>query len=190
MSIYSKLSALLTAANTKTGESDTTLTDAIQTLIDGYGGGGGGGSGIDYDTGSFTPTSDTTASDAVSVPHRLGAVPDLVIVWTDDFADDTADPYASGTSMVGYIWFGGYSKMRQRLNSTNSTSDAVLGANITLDWSLTYPRTQMTPPTSTTYYPKAPTSTEIKYHRVSNSTYWRDGVTYKYLVAKVGAWNV
>lgn len=47
MSIYSKLSALLSAANTKTGESDTTLTDAIQTLIDGYGqGGGGGGSGL------------------------------------------------------------------------------------------------------------------------------------------------
>ena len=42
MSIYSKLSALLTAANTKTGESDTTLTDAVQTLIDGYGQGGGG----------------------------------------------------------------------------------------------------------------------------------------------------
>ena len=41
MSIYSKLSALLTAANTKTGESDTTLTDAVQTLIDGYGQGGG-----------------------------------------------------------------------------------------------------------------------------------------------------
>lgn len=42
MSILSKLQALLTAANTKTGESDTTLTDAVQTLVDGYGSGGGG----------------------------------------------------------------------------------------------------------------------------------------------------
>ena len=42
MSILSKLQALLTAANTKTGESDTTLTDAMQTLVDGYGQGGGG----------------------------------------------------------------------------------------------------------------------------------------------------
>jgi len=41
MSILSKLQALLTAANTKTGESDTTLTDAMQTLVDGYGQGGG-----------------------------------------------------------------------------------------------------------------------------------------------------
>lgn len=40
--VYGKLNNLLTAANATTGESDTTLTDAVQTLIDGYGGGGGG----------------------------------------------------------------------------------------------------------------------------------------------------
>ena len=40
--VYGKLNNLLTAANTVTGESDTTLTDAVQTLVDGYGGGGGG----------------------------------------------------------------------------------------------------------------------------------------------------
>lgn len=39
--VYGKLNNLLTAANATTGESDTTLTDAVQTLIDGYGGGGG-----------------------------------------------------------------------------------------------------------------------------------------------------
>lgn len=41
MTILQKIQSLLTAANTKTGESDTTLTDAVQTLIDGYGQGGG-----------------------------------------------------------------------------------------------------------------------------------------------------
>ncbi len=40
MSIRSKIQALITAANAKTGESDTTLTDAVQTLVDGYGQGG------------------------------------------------------------------------------------------------------------------------------------------------------
>lgn len=40
--VYGKLNNLLTAANAATGESDTTLTDAVQTLIDGYGQGGGG----------------------------------------------------------------------------------------------------------------------------------------------------
>lgn len=39
---YGKIQNLITAANTVTGESDTTLTDAMQTLIDGYGQGGGG----------------------------------------------------------------------------------------------------------------------------------------------------
>lgn len=42
MSILSKIQALITAANNTTGESDTTLTDAVQTLVDGYGQGGGG----------------------------------------------------------------------------------------------------------------------------------------------------
>lgn len=41
MSIKSKIQALIIAANTKTGESDTTLTDAVQTLVDGYGQDGG-----------------------------------------------------------------------------------------------------------------------------------------------------
>lgn len=42
MSIRSKIQALIAAANAKTGESDATLTDAMQTLVDGYGQGGGG----------------------------------------------------------------------------------------------------------------------------------------------------
>lgn len=41
-SVYGKIQNLITAANTVTGESDTTLTDAMQTLVDGYGQGGGG----------------------------------------------------------------------------------------------------------------------------------------------------
>ena len=41
MNIKEKLQALLTASNTTTGETDATLTDAVQRLVDGYGGGGG-----------------------------------------------------------------------------------------------------------------------------------------------------
>lgn len=41
-SVYGKIQNLITAANNVTGESDTTLTDAVQTLVDGYGQGGGG----------------------------------------------------------------------------------------------------------------------------------------------------
>lgn len=38
MNIKEKLQALLAASNLTTGETDTTLTDAVQSLIDGYGG--------------------------------------------------------------------------------------------------------------------------------------------------------
>lgn len=41
MTILQKIQSLITAANNTTGESDTTLTDAVQTLVDGYGQGGG-----------------------------------------------------------------------------------------------------------------------------------------------------
>ena len=41
MTLTQKLQALLDASNAKTGESNTTLTDAVQTLIDGFGQGGG-----------------------------------------------------------------------------------------------------------------------------------------------------
>lgn len=39
MNVAEKLQSLLTASNTATGETDTTLTDAVQRLVNGYGGG-------------------------------------------------------------------------------------------------------------------------------------------------------
>ena len=71
MTAYSKLSALLTAANTKTGESDTTLTDAIQTLIDGY---GQGGSSVQTATGTFT------GNGAQELSITCSFAPDLVVI--------------------------------------------------------------------------------------------------------------
>lgn len=87
MSIKSKIQSLISAANNATGESDTTLTDAVQTLVDGYGQGGGGGSLPSViskiDGGSFTLASDT-AGDRQSVSHSLGVVPKGFVIWTED----------------------------------------------------------------------------------------------------------
>lgn len=41
--VKSKLQSLITASNAKTGKSDANLTDAVKTLLEGYGQGGGGG---------------------------------------------------------------------------------------------------------------------------------------------------
>ena len=71
MSLKSKIQALITAANAKTGKSDTNLTAAVQSLIDGYGAAVEqinfslqiyqGGETSDY--GTFTATSGTTWAD-------------------------------------------------------------------------------------------------------------------------------
>ena len=53
MTILQKIQSLITAANNTTGESDTTLTDAVQTLVDGYGQGGGGNTAMYPVTDSY-----------------------------------------------------------------------------------------------------------------------------------------
>ena len=49
------IEALTTYANGVTGESDTTLSDAVASLADGY----GGGSGLEYEEGTYTVTEDS-----------------------------------------------------------------------------------------------------------------------------------
>lgn len=72
MSLTSRLQALLTYANNKTGHSDTTLGDAVRTLADGY---GQGGSAVA--SGEITLDS---ASDRITINHNLGAENVVVIV--------------------------------------------------------------------------------------------------------------
>lgn len=86
--LYSKLSSLLTAANNKTGESDATLTDAMQTLIDGYGQGGGSGA-TEVASGTFTPSS-TALSQSVAIGKKMAQTDFLVIVHADN---ETEVPY-------------------------------------------------------------------------------------------------
>lgn len=84
MSVKSKIQSLITAANAKTGETDTTLTDAVQSLIDGYG--ISKPSSISkIDGGSFTVASDTTAKNYL-ISHNLGEKPKGFVVWSDDLA--------------------------------------------------------------------------------------------------------
>lgn len=101
MSIYSKLSALLTAANTKTGESDTTLTDAVQTLIDGYGGGGGGGTGAsEIASGTFTPSSNSTAQD-IAIGKKMAQTDFLIVIYAGNGTEVAYDTTYKG--LVGLI---------------------------------------------------------------------------------------
>lgn len=75
------ITALTTYANTITGASDTTLSDAVDTLVDGYGGGGGG---ITKVTGTVTGNGTKT----ISIP--CSAKPLIVLAYRSDIKSVSA----------------------------------------------------------------------------------------------------
>ena len=81
MTIVQKIQSLITAANAKTGESDTTLTDAVQTLVDGYGQGGGGVTKNLIGSGTYTVA--TTTQNA-TIPILYSGTPNEVLVTKDE----------------------------------------------------------------------------------------------------------
>lgn len=181
MSIYSKLSALLTAANTTTGESDTTLTDAVQTLIDGYGQGGGG---LKYKTGSFTLESDARelVSSGSGISHNLGVVPKCVIIWQTTYTDSNIPTVQVN---AGCTFFDRIMDFDERISSSGKTSDSfyasfTIVANTTVGISYTNPASQ-------SYFPATkPTSTEFYLYNTGTNNRWRAGVSYHYFVSE--AW--
>ena len=121
MSILSKIQALITAANNTTGESDTTLTDAVQTLVDGYGQGGGTLRTTHYhgtlsysNQVSYNPTipvTDILSTDMVLVVLKLkrtGTVADGVTTWNDElvvpseFGSSSTKLWIVSRSAVGF----------------------------------------------------------------------------------------
>lgn len=112
MSIRSKIQSLITAANAKTGESDTTLTDAVQTLVDGYGQGGGVTTQplSVTENGTYTAPSGTAYTPVtVNVPTG-GSLPSVISKidgGSFTFASDTASTYgishSLGTTPKGFV---------------------------------------------------------------------------------------
>lgn len=74
MSVKSKIQSLISAANAKTGESDATLTDAVQTLVDGY---GQGGATVDDLVRGAWPTGDITLSVVPTRQFALSRCPSI-----------------------------------------------------------------------------------------------------------------
>lgn len=124
MSILSKLQALLTAANTTTGESDTTLTDAIQTLVDGYGQGGGTPpSLIDYERITFT--SDATGSDKLQL--QLTPVSNyFIIIFNVSAISTPQEGYtALGSAGAHFVTSGGGFGAVLRTDGTQGTDNII-----------------------------------------------------------------
>lgn len=76
------INALTTYANETTGKSDTTLSDAVESLVDGYGGGGSSFDANAWVDGSFTPKKIVFNADLNGKSYIFSRCPFEEIVWT------------------------------------------------------------------------------------------------------------
>lgn len=91
------INALTTYANEITGKSDTNLSDAVESLVDGYGGGGGGG--ITRVTGSVTGSGNYTQS------INCDSAPDIVLIYRSDWGNKMA---VSDRAVASCFCYSGY----------------------------------------------------------------------------------
>lgn len=107
MSIKSKIQSLITAANAKTGETDATLTDAVQTLVDGY---GQGGTPVINpltvtENGTYTAPSGVDGYSPVTV-NVEGITPSETFTFTPttEIGAATSDKSSGTVATIGYIY--------------------------------------------------------------------------------------
>lgn len=123
------IEALTAYSNGVTGESDTTLSDAVASLADGY----GGGSGLEYEEGTYTATEDSLPT--ISFANSHIKAPDTVVFI--DVSEDRATvgntltmfAFVNVLTLFGFEWASA-NKVSEfyvygRLSSTFSASSAV-----------------------------------------------------------------
>ena len=108
-----KINALTAYANGITGESDTTLSEAVHTLGSGYGGGGGGG--LEYEGGTYTPATDELPT--ITFANSHSKAPDIIV-----FADVSAAASATGSTLTSFTYVNVYALFGNPLQYTASTS--------------------------------------------------------------------
>ena len=113
MSLTSRIQALTTYANSITGESDTTLSDAVASLASGYG--GGGGSGLEHETGTYTASSDSIPTITFSGNHTRK--PDLIVM------EDVSNEFTStGNTGLLFVYINSLSLFGTAFKNTSSTT--------------------------------------------------------------------
>lgn len=138
-----------------------------------------GGGGLKYSTGTFTVVADT--NDSFTVQHSLGEVPNVIIVWTEDFTDSSLPSYETNTCM-GFIWLNRIIPMDQWTTTNNKTPYSLY---VQIQHPTGKDKIQVYGAGTATYvYNTAPTSTAFTCKKMAANTYYRTGVTYKYIVAE------
>ena len=124
------IEALTTYANGVTGESDTTLSDAVASLADGY----GGGSGLVYEEGTYTATEDSIPTISFAGSHTKA--PDTVMFI--DVSENAATVgntitmfmFVNVLALFGFGWasankiseFYAYGRLSSTLSTTSGVS--------------------------------------------------------------------
>lgn len=149
-----------------------------------------GGNGLPYDMGEFVLDADMN-SGAV-IPHNLGAVPDFVMVWTDDI---TGTPAATDfADSMGFIYARAWMGINRQYSSSmfGEYPNRVQVMSFTRNKNFTTEAVTIGP-TSNSYTPNSESYTDktITLHGLTapNGSRWRAGVTYKYFVASAW-WNI
>lgn len=167
-SVYGKIQNLITAANTVTGESDTTLTDAVQTLIDGYG--QGGGSGEEYYMFKITPAETILTIEANAGSFTLGTYYAVYVYSTNSGNDPSHE-----TVILGGRYHLPHNEMaatpkdygRITTRKANSGSDYWNNPYITV--------TQ--------------TGTTLSIKGENSHGWWMGGVEYSFYIQNINAWE-
>lgn len=119
------INALTTYANTVTGASDTTLSDAVGTLAAGYGGGGGG---VTAATGTFTLASNfSLTTSAQEIPGlQLSFVPDLIFIMMERDSFEALTAWSS--TLFGLLAIR-KSIIPPQVTASNVTADTASGTH-------------------------------------------------------------
>ena len=190
MALIEKLTAVADAIRGKTGGTEKLTLDGMATAIAGMEAGGGGG--LAYDMGEFVLDTDANQVKTTNgIPHNLGDVPDFVLIWTDDFADLSAEnvsPYSTPTN-CGYCLLSGLYGLPQRITSAVSIKNGIYAGSTVGGGGYTV---SFAPASSGAYGPNndvSPTAEKIGLFNIGNNNLWRTVITYKYFVSKAW-WNV
>lgn len=140
-----------------------------------------GGSGLEYDAGTFTLASNYGGGTGTyNVPHNLGEVPGLTLVWTNYFDDDSHTP--DRNTSIGFIFLQGIMSLPQKLKAGLSTT----GFYANLSMVSGERQISIGVPQATAYQAFSSTAENIRLNKKMQGTsyYWIGGIPYNYIVIK------
>lgn len=146
----------------------------------------GGGDGLPYDMGEFIFESDILDGKYYKVNHNLGEAPGFILVWTDDYVG-IANPDKTYATNLGFVW------MNQLMGLDNWFTTTTSGEGTTVNFTQSKGGTGMNvvKPNAAVYTLASAdvTAESFKLFKISNTSYWRAGTTYKYFVSPAW-WNI